>query len=106
LITALGCPISYALEGAEVITLLKHGKDPTFLHNLRPIHLLSTTGKPFEKVILKIVQKNIEVRSLLNASQFGFHAICIDDTCLYVTELKEFFVVRNLQRGLSSMQTW
>jgi hypothetical protein len=38
-----------------VIALPKPGKDPTFLQNLRLISLLSTTGKLFEKVILKIV---------------------------------------------------
>jgi hypothetical protein len=35
---------------------------------------MSTTGKVFEKVILKIFQKHIEERGLLNASQFGFRA--------------------------------
>jgi hypothetical protein len=35
---------------------------------------LSTTGKLFKKVILKIVQRHIEERGLLNASQFGFCA--------------------------------
>jgi hypothetical protein len=35
---------------------------------------LSTTGKLFKKVILKIVQRHIEERVLLNASQFGFRA--------------------------------
>jgi hypothetical protein len=29
-----------------------------------------------------------------------------DDTCLYVTDRKECFVVRKLERGLSSMETW
>jgi hypothetical protein len=33
---------------------------------------VSTTGKLFEKVILKIFQGHIEERGLLNASQFGF----------------------------------
>jgi hypothetical protein len=32
------------------------------------------TGKLFKKVILKIVQRYIQERGLLNASQFGFHA--------------------------------
>jgi hypothetical protein len=40
---------------AKVLTLLKPGKDTKFPQNLRPISLLSTTGKLFEKVILKIV---------------------------------------------------
>jgi hypothetical protein len=35
---------------------------------------LSATGKLFEKIILKIVQRYIEERGLLNASQFGFPA--------------------------------
>jgi hypothetical protein len=55
-------------------TLPKPGKDPKFSQNLRPISLLSTTGKPFEKIILKIVHRHIEERNLLNASKFGFHA--------------------------------
>jgi hypothetical protein len=35
---------------------------------------LPTTGKLFEEVILKTVQRHIEERGLLNASQFGFCA--------------------------------
>jgi hypothetical protein len=62
------------MKEAEVITLPKPRKDPKFLQNLRPISLLSTTGKLFEKNILKIVQKHIEERGLLNPSHFGFHA--------------------------------
>jgi hypothetical protein len=31
-------------------------------------------GKLFEKVILKIIQRHIEEKGLLNASQFGFRA--------------------------------
>jgi hypothetical protein len=50
------------------------GKDPKFLQNLLSISLLSTTGKLFEKVILKIVQRHTEERGLLNLSQFGFRA--------------------------------
>jgi hypothetical protein len=52
--------------------LPKPGKDPKFPQKLRPISLLSTTGKLFERVILKIVQRHAEERGLLNASQFGF----------------------------------
>jgi hypothetical protein len=33
-------------------------------------------------------------------------ALFADDTCLYATDRKEDFVVRKLQRGLSSMETW
>jgi hypothetical protein len=36
---------------------------------------LSTTGKLFQKVILKIAQRHIEERDQINASQFRFHAL-------------------------------
>jgi hypothetical protein len=52
--------------------LPKPSKDPEFPQNLPLISLLSTTGKLFENVILKIVQRHIEERGLLHASQFGF----------------------------------
>jgi hypothetical protein len=70
----LAVPFSKSLEGSKIITSPKPGKDPKFPLNLHPISLLSTTGKLFEKVILKIVQKHIRERGVLNASQFGFCA--------------------------------
>jgi hypothetical protein len=37
----------------------------------------------------------------------GVHlALFADDTCLYATDFKEGFIVRKLQRGLNSMETW
>jgi hypothetical protein len=59
---------------AKVITLQKPGKDTKFAQNLCSISLLSAIGKLFEKVILKIVQRHIEERGLLNACQFDFRA--------------------------------
>jgi retron-type reverse transcriptase len=59
---------------AKAITLPKPCKDHKFPQNLRQISLLPTTGKLFEKVILKIVQRHIEDKGLLNASLFGFRA--------------------------------
>jgi hypothetical protein len=60
---------------AKVLALPKPGKDPKFPQNLRPISLLSTTGKVFEKVVLEIVKRHIGEKNLLNASQFGFRAL-------------------------------
>jgi hypothetical protein len=57
-----------------VVALPKPGKNPKFIHNLRPISFLSPTGKVFEKVISEIVQRHIGERNLLNTSQFGFRA--------------------------------
>jgi hypothetical protein len=59
---------------AKIITLSKPDKDPKFPQNLRPISLLSTTGKLCEKLILRAIQKHTEERNLLNSSQFGFRA--------------------------------
>jgi hypothetical protein len=60
---------------ARVIPVPKQGKDPKFPQNIRPINLLPTTDKLFEKVIiLKIVQRHMEDKGLLNASKFGFRA--------------------------------
>jgi hypothetical protein len=59
---------------AKFITLPKPGKDLTFPQNLRPIGLLSTTAKLYEKLILRTIQKHTEEINLLNASQFGFRA--------------------------------
>jgi hypothetical protein len=49
----------YSWKEAKIITFPKPSKDPKFSQNLRPISLLSTTGKLFEKVILKALQKHI-----------------------------------------------
>jgi hypothetical protein len=59
---------------AKIITLPKLGKDLKFPQNLRPIILLSKTGKLFEKVYLKLLQKHIDEKGLHNASQFVFRA--------------------------------
>jgi hypothetical protein len=56
----------------KIIMLLKLSKDTKFPQNLCQISLLSTRGKLFENVIIKIVQRHIEERGLLNGSQFGF----------------------------------
>jgi hypothetical protein len=57
-----------------LVTLPKPGKDPKYSQNLRPISILSTPDELFEKVILKALQKHVDERGMLNASQFGLLA--------------------------------
>jgi hypothetical protein len=54
---------------------MRPGKGAKFPKNLRPISLFSTTGNLFEEVILKILQRHIEERGVLNVMQFGFRAL-------------------------------
>jgi hypothetical protein len=72
--TAFGCHFPSTWKEAEVITLLKPGKDPKFPQNLRPVSILSTMDKLFVKAIQKIVQRHLEISNLLNPNQFGFCA--------------------------------
>jgi hypothetical protein len=65
---------SKSLEGSKGHNLTETLCGPKIPSNLRLISLLSTTVKLFVKVILKIFQKHIEEKGLLNASQFGFRA--------------------------------
>jgi len=57
---------------ARVISILKPGKDLALPSSYRPISLLDTIGKPFEKILLaRILHEKIE-RGLMRDEQFGF----------------------------------
>jgi hypothetical protein len=66
------CHFPASWKEAKITSLPKPGKNPKFSQNLRPISLLSTTGKLFKKLILTVIHRHIKERNLLNASQFGF----------------------------------
>jgi hypothetical protein len=66
--------LSIILEGSKDDSLTKSVKDPKLHRNLRQISLLSTTGKLFEKVILRIIRMHVEGNNLLDPYQFGFRA--------------------------------
>jgi hypothetical protein len=55
-----------------VISILKPGKDPTPPSSYRPISLLDTVGKIFEKILLTRVLREVNERGLLRDVQFGF----------------------------------
>ena len=57
---------------AEVILILKHGKEPTEVTSYRPISLLPILSKIIEKLLLKRLIEMIKYRKLIPAHQFGF----------------------------------
>lgn len=59
---------------ARVISILKPGKDPTLPSSYRPISLLDTTGKLFEKILLARILHEVNSRNLIRDEQFGFRA--------------------------------
>jgi hypothetical protein len=61
-----------AWKHARVVSVLKPGKDPTLPSSYRPIRLLVTVGKLFEKILLARVLREVSERGLLRDEQFGF----------------------------------
>jgi hypothetical protein len=61
-----------AWKHARVVSILKPGKDPRLPSSYRPISLLDTVGKLFEKILLARVFREISERGLLRDEQFGF----------------------------------
>ena len=57
---------------AEVLMILKPGKQPNDKKSYRPISLLTTMSKVFEKLFLKRLNPVLEERHLIPTHQFGF----------------------------------
>jgi hypothetical protein len=57
---------------ARVISILKPGKDPAQPSSYRPISLLDTVGKLFEKILLIRILHQVGECGLLRNEQFGF----------------------------------
>jgi hypothetical protein len=57
---------------ARVFSILKPGKDLALPSSYRPISLLDTIGKLFEKILLSRILKEVSERGLLRDEQFGF----------------------------------
>jgi len=55
-----------------VISILKPEKDPALPSSYRPISLLDTIGKLFEKILLARILHEVNVRGLLRDEEFGF----------------------------------
>ena len=61
-----------AWKHARVFSILKAGKDPALPSSYRPISLLDTIGKLFEKILLSSILYELEGRGILRDKQFGF----------------------------------
>jgi hypothetical protein len=61
-----------AWKHAHVVSILKPGKDPTLPSTYRPISLLDTVGKLFERILLARVLREVSERGMLRDEQFGF----------------------------------
>ena len=57
---------------ARVISILNRGKNPAQLSSYRPISLLDTIGKVFEKILLTRILHQVGECGLLRDEQFGF----------------------------------
>ena len=57
---------------SKIIMIEKPGKDPTIASSYRPISLLPTLSKVFEKLLIKKLQCIIEERNIIPQHQFGF----------------------------------
>jgi len=55
-----------------MICILKPGKDPALPYSYRPISLLETIGKLFEKIQLAWILHVVSERGLMREEQFGF----------------------------------
>lgn len=64
-----------AWREANVIPILKHGKSPIVTSSYRPISLLSSLGKLFEKILKEKIYKFIEENELIPKEQFGFRPL-------------------------------
>jgi hypothetical protein len=57
-----------------VIPIPKPGKDPSNSSDYRPISLLSSISKVFERIILKRLNTFVSIQNVLPNHQFGFRA--------------------------------
>jgi hypothetical protein len=78
---------------ARVISVLKPGNDPSLPSSYRPISLLDTIGKVFEKILLSRILSEVSECGLLCDEQFGFrpkHSTSLQLACLVESVSRNF----------------
>jgi hypothetical protein len=84
-------PINW--EKAEIIPILKKGKDPKLPESYRPIALTSIIAKTVEHMINNRLKSFLGTNSLLNEHQAGFRSnrSTIDQAAAFTQSVKEEF---------------
>lgn len=73
---------------ATIIPIVKPNKTPTIPESYRPISLLTTFSKIFEKIILKRLKKHLHAINAIPREQFGFtERISTQHQLLRISEL-------------------
>jgi hypothetical protein len=72
------------------------GKDPTLPSSYRPISLLDTVGKLFEKILLTRVLREVKERGMLRDEQFGFRHSTAPQLARLVEKVNRNFHERKL----------
>jgi len=87
---------------ARVISILKPGKDPALPSSYRPISLLDTIGKLFEKILLTRILHVVNERGLMRDEQFAFRPRHSTSFQLYrlVERITRIFGEKRLTGGL------
>jgi hypothetical protein len=68
------CYFSVQWKYAQLIMIAKPGKPPTETNSCRPISLLPTLSKVFERLILKRLEETVPINDIIPMHQFGFQA--------------------------------
>jgi hypothetical protein len=71
-------------------------KDPTLPSSYRPINLLDTVGKLFEKILLTRVLREVKERGMLRDEQFGFRHSTAPQLARLVEKVNRNFHERKL----------
>jgi hypothetical protein len=91
-----------AWKHARVFSILKPRKDPALPSSYRPISLLDTIGKLFEKILLSRILHEMSGSGLLRDEQFGFrpkHSTALQLARL-VESVQEFWREETNRRSL------
>jgi hypothetical protein len=96
-------PVAWKLS--IIILIPKPGKTPNVPTSYRPIILLPTLGKLFEKVVLKKLRPITETQKIISNAQFGFRAkhSTIQQVHRLVDTISSTFMEKNIAQEYSSM---